>query len=282
MKFKSIFIVFNIVIAFSFLFFFLMPIVILGLDHFLQFASNYWVAFLLFIILLIIFNTYFIINWKFFRLLENEDWYGLITYLENKIYTQNRISKKSVKILINTYLCTSNTEGIKKLALFLKRRKPRFISEFSIQFSIPYLLADSPEESEAFFKKLLEDKNLQHKDWIRWDYGLILMQQKKKAEAITAFSSLLFPDVDAIIFLLALYMLNSLCYDNPRLTNTIDLAKKEFMEQHSLDQLIEKIEKDKNNIQIISLRSSIQEAFKWVYPEAKEFFLTKKTENNTN
>ena len=68
MKFKSIFIVFNIVIALSFLFFFLMPVFILGLDHFLIFITNYWVALLLFLILLI-----FLLIEKFHKCLHNTD-----------------------------------------------------------------------------------------------------------------------------------------------------------------------------------------------------------------
>ncbi|MBN2533144.1 MAG: hypothetical protein JXB88_09645 [Spirochaetales bacterium] len=267
MKFKSIFIVFNIVIAFSFLFFFLMPVFIFGLDNLFLVFSKYWIALSLFLVLLIVFNVYFIINWKFFRLLENEDWYGLINYLENRIYHRRIISKRSIKILLNTYLCTSNSEGIKKLAGFLKKQKPFLVSFYSLRFSIPYLIADTPEESELFFKYLLQDQKLKHRDWITWDYGIILMQQKKRDEAITTFSSLLFPNVDAIIYLLALYMLNSLCNDNKRLKNTLDLAKEEYGKNHTRNELTERIEKNKNNIQILSLRSTILEAFKWMFPE---------------
>lgn len=270
MKFKSIFIVFNIVIAFSFLFFFLMPVFILGMDSFLRFFSTYWIALVLFLLLLIVFNVYFIMNWKFFRLLENEDWYGLINFLENRIYNRRIISKRSIKILLNTYLCTSNSEGIRKLALFLRKQKPYLVSLFSLRFSIPYLISDAPEESELFFKHLLQDEKLKHRDWITWNYGIILMQQKKREEATTNFSSLLFPNVDAVIYLLALYMLNSLCSDNKRLKNTLDLAKEEYAKAHSLKELTEKIEKDKNNIQILSLRSTIQEAFKWMFPSQVE------------
>jgi hypothetical protein len=272
MKFKSIFIVFNIVIAFSFLFFFLMPVFILGLNSFLLFFSKYWIALALFLMLLVGFNVYFILNWKFFRLLEKEDWYGLINHLENKIYNNRRISKRSIKILLNTYLCTSNSEGIKKLALFLKKQKPSLVSFFSLRFSIPYLVSDTPEESEFFFKRLLEDEKLKHRDWITWNYGIILMQEKKRDEAVTTFSSLLFPKVDSIIYLLALYMLNSLCSeDNKRLKNTIDLAKEEFTKDHTLQELTEKIEKNKNNIQVLSLRSTIMEALKWIFPDAWKY-----------
>jgi len=280
MKFKSIFIVFNIVIVLSFLFFFLMPVFIIGMDHFLDFFSvftNYWIfiALGLFLILLIVFNTYFILNWRFFRLLEKEDWYGLVGYLENKIYNNKMFSKRSIRILLNTYLCTSNTEGIKKLALFLKKHKPDYISYFSLQFSIPYLIAGTPEESELFFKQLLEDTKLKHRDWIIWNHGIILMQQKKKDEAVNVFSLLLLPDVDNLVSLLALFMLNSLCYDNKQLKNKIDTLKSEYRRSNTMKELIEKIDRNKSNIQVLSLRSTITDALHWMYPEQGEIDVVK-------
>ena len=82
MKFKTIFIIFNVVIVFSFLFIFFMPLFLLGGDYFVDFFFNNWFIGILFVITLFIFNFYFLQNWQLFRLLENEDWNKLIEFLE--------------------------------------------------------------------------------------------------------------------------------------------------------------------------------------------------------
>ena len=48
------------------------------------------------------------------------------------------------------------------------------------------------------------------------------------------------------------------------------ISKEEYRKTHTLKQLEEKIEKNKGNIQILSLRTTIIEAFKWMFPDERD------------
>ncbi len=69
MKFKTIFILFNAVIIFSFLIIYFMPLMMLGWEYATVFWSKNWFLPLLFAGVLALLNTYFISNWKLFSLL---------------------------------------------------------------------------------------------------------------------------------------------------------------------------------------------------------------------
>ena len=271
MKFKSIFIIFNVFITFTFLFFFLMPLFIAGVQQFYVFFSKYWIALVLFLVTIIAFNIYFITNWKFFHHLEKEDWHGLISYLEEKIYYGTSLSRQGVRILINSYLCTSNIEGIKKLETHLMKKKPQMIEDFALQLGIPYLLEQNHEESERYFGSLLKKRKVKEKDWIAWNYGISLMQQKKNERAQDVFAKLLADKTNPVVYLLSLYMLKSLVRDNSDAAGMVDRISQSFRKRYSRSQLSEIVDKHKSNIQVISIIGIIQSALDWLFPgETKE------------
>ncbi len=78
MKFKAIYILFNVVLVVSFLVIFLMPVFLLGSDYFSLFWTRNWVIAVVFVVTLAALNTYFLLNWGLFTRLEREDWPGLI------------------------------------------------------------------------------------------------------------------------------------------------------------------------------------------------------------
>jgi tetratricopeptide (TPR) repeat protein len=265
MKFKTIFIIFNVIILISFLFFFTMPIFIYGIDQFLLSVTKTWIALVLFLVILGLFNVYFAINWNFFHLLEKEDWYGLIKHMEYKIFTKRSITKYNVKFLINFYICTSNIDGIIRLKDYLKVNKPPLVEYFAIQFGIPYLLAQKYEEAKDFFEKLLTLKNTRGKDWIKWNYGISLMQCDQKDNAKSEFLSLLSFKNDPIVYLLSLYMLNSLKETDTNVKRIISKASDDFKQHYSPETWKKRVAQKNSNIEVVSLKNIIQEASDWIY-----------------
>ncbi len=81
MKFRTIYILFNVVIAVSFVFVFFLPFFLLGWDYSLEFWKGSWYLALFFIVLLGVLNAFFAWNWKVFSLVEKEDWSGLSAHL---------------------------------------------------------------------------------------------------------------------------------------------------------------------------------------------------------
>ena len=73
MKFRLIFIVFNVVLVISFLVIYVTPLLILGWSYTRIFWANNWYLPVIFVGIIGVLNAYFASNRKLFRLLENED-----------------------------------------------------------------------------------------------------------------------------------------------------------------------------------------------------------------
>jgi hypothetical protein len=278
MKFKTIFIIFNAIILLAFLFFFTMPLFMYGTNQFFLSLSKTWIALAIFITILGLFNTYFIINWHFFHLLEKEDWFGLIKHMEHKIYTKKSVTRYNVKFLINFYICTSNIEGIKKLKDYLKFHKPNLIGFFAIQFGIPYLLTQKFDEAKDFFEKLLTLPHVRGKDWIRWNYGISLMKLDQKEDARLEFLSLLSFRNNPIVYVLSLYMLDSLKGTDSKVKKTIEKAAADFKQHYSYDLWTKKVQNEKASIEVVTLSNIIHEAGDWFF-EGKNSGIHKSMDN---
>ena len=269
MRFKTIFIIFNIVIIISFLFIFFMPLLLLGVGQFDDFLAKNWISGVLFVLALGGFNAYFIRNWRLFELLEKEDWQSLIAYLEEAIYDKRRINRRHTKILINSYLVTSNTDAILKLGAFLSEQKPEIVPSFAIPLGIPYLLSTNASESERFFGKLLATMKLKDRDWIRWDYAFSLLQGKEIDVAKARFTELVREANDPMLVLLSLYMLKSLAGQDEELQELIHSKAEDFRAHNSPDAWKKKVEKAKDNMQVLVLSRIISEAGDWVFESAQ-------------
>ncbi|MBN2739167.1 MAG: hypothetical protein JXR70_19470 [Spirochaetales bacterium] len=287
MKFKIIFAIFNIIILFSFVLFFTAPLFILGPDHFWEVISKYWPAFILFVIAFSLFNAYFIVNWKFFTLVEQEDWNALTRFLENEIFNNKLLRSHYLKILINSYLATSDMDGLYKLKDFLENLKPRLVYQYALAFGIPYLLAQNPEEAEKYYGKMLAYPWTPNRQWLRWNYGLSLMQQKQEESAQDIFIGLLyakpappepivlenaiyliFKENNPLVNLLSLYMLNSFSISADK-QEKVKKAKDMFLKKQSIQRLSRSFERQKHNIEVICLASTIQKAISWLFPVAE-------------
>jgi tetratricopeptide (TPR) repeat protein len=265
MRFKTIFIIFNFVIVCSFLFIFFMPLILLGGEHFGEFFHKNWFIIVIFIATLAVFNVYFIRNWRLFQLLEKENWTALINYLENRIFQEYMLRRNYIKILINAYLVTSNTAAIMKLKNHIADKKPSLIKKFAVQFGIPYLLDNKPEESEKYFGKLLSERGVKEVDWIRWNYAFNLMQLKQFDGAKSEYENFIDNNKDPIIRLLSLYMLNSFPQIDLALRQKIEKRITEFKKAHSPKDWNSRIERSKGNIQILIFTKIIKDASDWIF-----------------
>jgi hypothetical protein len=204
MKFKVIFIVFNLVIVFSFAFIFFLPLLLLGQEYFsLSFKQNLIPA-LLFAFTFIIINSYFLSNWKLFNLLEAENWPQLIKFLEEEIFTRNRVRGAYIKMLINAYLFSSAIEKIATLEARVAEKKPLLINRYAIHFGIPYLLKRPPGEAENYFSRLISAPKVQSRVWVEWNYAFSLMQQHKFSDSKEILMALAASRKDHLVLLLTM------------------------------------------------------------------------------
>jgi hypothetical protein len=265
MRFKTIFVIFNIVILCSFLFIFFMPLILLGPDHFGDFFQKNWFIIILFVAALGIFNTYFIRNWYLFQLLEREDWVTLISFLEKRIFQDRSFRRSYIKILINAYLVTSNTAAIMNLKNHISESQPSLIKKFALQFGIPYLLDNKPEESERYFGKLLTERGTKDIDWIRWNYAFSLMQLKQFEGAKSEYERFMTHKSEPILHLLSLYMLNSFPQVDVAMRQKMESNIADFKKKYTPASWEARLERSKGNIQTLIFSKLIADAGDWIF-----------------
>ncbi|MBN1797372.1 MAG: hypothetical protein JW822_02265 [Spirochaetales bacterium] len=271
MKFKALFLIFNLVLVISFVLIFFAPLIFMGEESFLLVLRQNLIIIIIFLVFLIAFNTYFLLNLRFYSYLEKEDWNGLITFLENCIFNKSSTRSSYIKILINSYLVTSHIEAIKKLEKHLMQKRPASVQKFSTQFSIPYLLSNKPEEAENFFNSLLEMAGTHNRDWIRWNYAFALLQQNKEEQGKNCLLSLLHMTNDIVLLLLTLYLLDSYSARDHEVKEQVAVTLKALREKYTKEALQKALEiSKKKNIEVLMLSQIIRDASAWFFKEKAE------------
>ena len=269
MKFKTIYILFNAVILLSFGFIFLMPLLLLGGDYFALFVSKNWIAGALFLLTLIIINGYFFWNWKLFRLLESEDWRGLIHLLEHRVFQKGRYRKATIKMLINAYVVTSSVDKISALESHLREKKPALLRTYSLQFGIPYLLKmkDEPKSAETYFGRAAEGVDVPHRDWLRWSYASALLLERQFDAAKVTLLELLDSKLDPVLELLAVHGLSFFTGTDPRLAERVAGVRRALARRFTSAQWDRRIEANSKHIQIVLFNGIIRDAKAWLFEQ---------------
>ncbi len=267
MKFRVVFIVFNVIILFSFLFIFLMPLAMLGWEYTRLFWSRNWYLAVLFLLVISSLNVYFIMNWQLFHYLEREDWPGLVTFLEERIYGRKQIRSQYVRILINTYLVRSDLESVRKLEQFLRRQRPRLVARFAIPLGIPHLLANDPQAMLGYFGPLRSETRGRERHWVRWNHAFSLMLLQKGDEAKRELLDLSGEVRDPVLRLLTFYLMDAFSDTDRDLTELLRREREAFRKRFPRAGWERTVERSKGNIQVIVLSKLIEEATGWAYRE---------------
>jgi hypothetical protein len=269
MKFKTIYILFNAVILLSFGFIFLMPLLLLGGDYFSLFVSKNWIAGALFLLTLIIINGYFLWNWKLFRLLETEDWRGLIHLLEHRVFQKGGCRKGTIKMLINAYMVTSSVEKISALESHLREKKPALLRTYALQFGIPYLLKmrDQPKAAETYFGRAAERADAPHRDWLRWSYASSLLLQRQFDAAKATLLELLDTKLDPVMELLTVHGLSFFMGGDPKLAERVQGERRRLAQRFAPEQWDRRIESNSRHIQIFLFNGIIRDAKRWLFEQ---------------
>lgn len=262
MKLKAVFFLFNGVLVASFLIILLMPLILLGPSSFSLFWGRNWIIAGAFVLTLAAVNAYFILNWKLFSSLEREDWPALVVYLEQRILQKGSTRRMHVRMLLNAYLITSNTESIRALEAFIREKKPSLIGAFSIPFGIPYLLMKDAAVSEAFFASLLSTPGCADRDWIRWNRSFSLVQLGR-TEARDELSALTAESREPAVRLLSLYLLDVLARNDGEAAQKVEEARAAMLKEHSPQHLGRLIEKAGDNMELVILSKIVRDALSW-------------------
>ncbi len=269
MKFKTIFFLFNGIILFSFLFIALMPLFVLGGEYTLIFWGENWFLAVIFLLFISVLDTYFIINWKMFSLLEKEDWPGLTAYLEQQIYDKKRITHRNVRMMVNTSLTVSNLDKISRLEKEIREKKYDWLSRYGTMLGIPYLLSQNYKEGKDFFQECLNKAKPGDTPWLQWCYAFILISNQELEDAFPYLKTLGSSVKDPVLQMLSLYLQDSTKAGSEKADEMNSLKEdflKRFPDKKSLERILNKTRS--NNITVLLLSSILDDSLKWMYGEA--------------
>ena len=268
MKFKTIFILFNIIVLFAFLFITLIPLIMLGNEYSSLFWSQNWILVALFILFIGILDGYFLMNWKLFHYLEEEDWPGLLYYLEEKIFDKKRLNKRYATLYINGALSVSNLDKIDRLEAEIRSKKPDLFRSTGLQLGVNRLLKKDASGSEGFFRDVLAMDKVRDREWLLWCLAFSCYSDKRTEEAVEPLMEILESKVkDPVLRLLDCYLLDTLRDNIPLekqglLSDKTLALKKETLSLSAWNRALEKSRE--RNILSVFMSSLIEDAYKWI------------------
>ncbi len=263
MKFKVIFLLFNVVLVVSFLVIYLMPLFIIGWDYTKVFWAANWYLPAIFFAIIAVLNVYFALNWRLFNLLEREDWASLVSYLEQEIFTKNRIRRQYVRILVNGYLVNSNTEGISRLEALVREKRPALMPSMVLSFGIPHLLKGEPAQMEEYFAEFLNDRGTRERNWVLWNHAFALMLQKRRDEARGELLSVVKASREPVLRLLSLYLLDA--FSDGDVERVLEEGKASLKKRFTPSLWQKELERAKDNVQVVILSKLVQESTEWLF-----------------
>ncbi|GHV44432.1 hypothetical protein AGMMS49546_28400 [Spirochaetia bacterium] len=280
MRFKFIFIIFNIIIIFFLLIICLIPLFILGSEFFLKFWHSLMPMVLIIGLSLIILDIFYFSNRRLFILLEREDYPALTGYLEMRVLRKGHYAPPLVRLLANTYLVMSDAAAVIKLENSVALVKPALIGSNALIFGVARLLGGDNAGAVRFFSARLDPaaepgvrvKKLNNRDlpWVRWYYGFSLLLDRQYTPAAEQFKVLAEESPDALIAGLSAYFLGNPVQrntENPALYLTAARESRSRIQQFVKGPAAwqAEAEKLKTEVHAIILQRYINEAGSWLF-----------------
>jgi hypothetical protein len=207
LKFKSLFIIFNIIILVFLLAVCLLPFVVLGPDLAPRFWVSGWPLVLVLVCALAALNVFYFTKRRLYYLLEREDWPALQDYLEQQVISRGHYTPRMVQLLANTYLVMSDSAGVMTLEKKTAIAKPALIEANALVFGAARILGGDTAGAANFFSLRLNKGKVKDPQWVRWYYGFSLLLNRQFEKAAAEFKALATESSDALITGLSSYFL---------------------------------------------------------------------------
>jgi hypothetical protein len=278
LKFKFLFLFFNIVIIIFLLTIFFMPLMILGetFSSLLSgmFIRSLWPLTAVLLAVLIVLDIYYFSNSKLFRLLEREDWPALAAYLETRL--PGRYPGYLVRLYANTCLVLSDSGAVIDLENKLALVKPALVERNALLFGAARILGKDYKGALRFFAALDRPRGKgsrflggreKRARWLAWYHGFSLLLDRRFGEAAEKFRLLAAEAADPVTAGLAAWFLADNLSQVVEGSQEAALAARErirssLARRKDWDGEIAKIETE---IYAAILRTYINEAGNWIY-----------------
>ena len=269
MKFKLIFFLFNAIILLSFLVVLLMPLILLGPEYSRTFWSSSWYLPLIFLAAIALIDGYFIAHWRLLSLLEEENWQGLIDYLEEQCLRKNKLRSQYVRTLINAYFITNKVSRIEELEKKVREKKPAQLRKFALQFGIPKLLHNDPEDIVSYFREF-KDARVPLRQWIRFLYAFGLLMKRENTDGREILLQIIRETKEPILELVSLYTVDPFKTIDDEVLTLVEQHRRGLNERFSRGALEKEVSKQRDNVVVIILSKLITDALDWLYGAESE------------
>jgi len=264
MRFRVLFVAFNVVLLISFLLIFLMPAFVLGWEYSAVFWRSNWPVGAIFLVVLLSLNLYFVLNWRVFTLLESESWEELTDYLERRMEASGSISRARARILINAYVVSGRIDRITEFEKFLREHRPQLVPRLSMELGVPHLLSRDAESMVDYFEPLVGQRASEQL-WVRWGYGFGLMSQTKLEEARTQFMVVLEESDDLLLQPLTAHMLEPFGSRDEETAIKVRETRQRLVAKYSRDRFAKELERGRQQLHVLVIASRIEDAHSWLF-----------------
>ncbi len=266
MKYKLIILFFNFFMILSFFAVFFLPVSVLGWEYIAEFWGANWILPVLFFVLIISLNIFFIASWSILKYVENGDWASVIPVLEKRIYERNIITYSNVRLLIHSCLLLGFEDKIIKLEKHLKENRKRLYRRVFLMFCSARLLSGSRQELESYLEEAWKDKTLKRREWIGVNYAFILIAGSrlgKAYEILDGDSAAGKLSRNPVLDITRLYLLFLSSPEPER--EKIGELKNKYIKKVSPVRFDNCLEREKGEMHVLFLSKIIDQAREWAY-----------------
>ena len=280
MKFQSVFILFNIILVLFIAIVCFFPTLILGADRTGFFWRISWFLPVFLVIILVVFDIFFLVNRRLYSLLEKEDWPALVHFLEDKVLRQGRYSNAAVRLLANTYLVLSDSPAVMSLENKAAIAKPSLVDDNALVFGTARILGRDITGAIRFFESRINTAKPDLRQWVQWYYAFALLLDRRFERAQEEFSRLARISEDGVVAGLSAFFLgNTIGKSLPEMKFVCessaaegkDRVLKVLPQRKDWEKEVEKI---KTEVHAAVLSKYITEAEVWLYGLPEETALS--------
>lgn len=271
MKFKALFVTFNIVLFLSFLIIFLLPFFILDSTFMLDFWSKNWYFGIVFLAILAVVNVMFISHWKLLVFLENEDWPGLAQYLETSVFEKKRIIPRDVRLLSDSLLLLGDFATLRKLEAFLRASRPSLMPALAARFAAASVLSGDYGAVHGLSSSLSALKPAK-RQWLSFYDAFAWHLEKKFDAAADGMIPLAAPATDPLVAALSGYLCGTVFSGRQSLRGDELRAAAGSAKERITRQFPEKkwrayVDESKSDMQAVVVGKLLNETASWLYPK---------------
>lgn len=269
MKFKVLFITFNIVLFLSFLTIFLLPFFILDATFMADFWRKNWFFGVIFILVLGLVNFLFLSQWKMLSFLEKEDWPGLSQYLEIQILKKKKYGKRYIRLFCDSLILLGDFDTIRKLGDALEKERPALFTLFAPRFAASAILSGNYERAYAIAKAPLGAKG-STAEWLSFYAAFSRHLGRNYPESAERFIPLASRAADPLVAALSGYLCDPVLSSNlpdraADLSAASNEAKKRVTGAFSRPKWEKYIDESKADMQVVLIGKLINDVTAWLF-----------------